>query len=86
MATLDWCQRWDAGVWVARDIGPVALTPSFALSQPPQNGAYEARGSLAVEVDLGPARLRADAGAARLFGPEQMWMFDVSAGVTMSLH
>jgi hypothetical protein len=86
MATLDWCQRWEAGVWAARDLGPVSLTPSLSVSQPPQEGAYEARGSLAVEVQLGPAKLRVDAGAARLWAMEQMWMVDVTAGVTMSLR
>jgi len=86
MATLDWCQRWEAGGWVSLDLGPVALTPSFSLSQPPQDGAYEARGSLAVEVQLGPAKLRTEVAAARLWAMEQMWMVDVTAGVTMSLH
>ncbi len=86
MATLDWCQRWEAGVWAATDLGLVALTPSLSISQPPQDGAYEARGSLAVEVQLGPAKLRVDAAAAHLWAREQMWMVEVTAGVTMSLR
>ncbi len=86
MATLDWCQRWEAGVWAASDLGPVTLTPSLSISQPPQDGAYEARGSLAVEVQLGPAKLKVDAAAARLWALEQMWMVEVTAGVTISLR
>jgi hypothetical protein len=84
-ATLDWAQRWEAGGWVSLDAGPLALTPSLSLSRPPQDGEYEARGSLALEAQVGPAKLRAEAGAARLFA-QQLTMVDVSAGITLSLR
>lgn len=84
--TLDWAQRWDAGGWMSFDLGPIALTPAAAVAQPAHDGAFEARGSLAVEVRIGPARIQVEAAGARQWGPAPMWLFDVSAGVTMSLY
>jgi hypothetical protein len=84
-STLDWAQRWEAAAWASKDLGAVALAPAFSLSQPPQAGALEARGSLGLEVQIGQAKLRAEAGAAKLW-PQEQWLFDLSAGMSMALY
>jgi hypothetical protein len=83
--TLDWAQRWETAAWVSKDLGMVALVPAFSVSQPPQAGALEARGSLGLEVQIGQAKLRAEAGTAKLW-PQEQWLFDLSAGMTMALY
>jgi hypothetical protein len=83
--SLDWAQRWEAGAWASQELGDVSLTPALSLSQPAQPGVFEARAALGVELQLGPVRLRAEAGAARLFGP-QLWMADVTAGLVVALR
>jgi hypothetical protein len=83
-STLDWAQRWEASAWVAHDLGGVSLAPGLAVAQPPQDGSFEVRGSFALEMEVGPARLRAEAGVARLW-PAQV-LIDLSAGVTMQLY
>jgi hypothetical protein len=83
--TLDWAQRWEASAWASKDLGAFALAPAFSVSQPPQPGAMEARGSLGLELQVGQAKLRAEAGAAKLW-PQEQWLFDLSAGMTMALY
>jgi hypothetical protein len=83
--TLDWAQRWEAAAWASKDLGAVSLAPAFSLSQPPQPSALEARGSLGLEVQIGQAKLRAEAGAAKLW-PQEQWLFDLSAGMSMALY
>jgi hypothetical protein len=83
--TLDWAQRWETATWVSKDLGVVALIPALSISQPPQPGALEARGSLGLEVQVGQAKLRAEAGTAKLW-PQEQWLFDLSAGMTMALY
>jgi len=82
-ATLDWPQRWELGWWASRGIGPVSLTPSGSLSQAPTS--MEARGALGIEVQIGPAKLRAEAGAARLFDA-RMWLFDLTGAIALALQ
>jgi hypothetical protein len=83
--TLDWAQRWEASAWASKDLGAISLAPAFSVSQPPQPGALEARGSLGLELQVGQAKLRAEAGAAKLW-PQEQWLFDLSAGMTMALY
>jgi hypothetical protein len=83
--TLDWAQRWEAAAWASKDLGAIAVAPAFSLSQPPQPSALEARGSLGLEVQIGQAKLRAEAGAAKLW-PQEQWLFDLSAGMSMALY
>jgi hypothetical protein len=83
-STLDWVSRWDVSAWVSRDLGSFSLSPSASVAQPPQDGAFEIRGALALEIQLGAAKIRAESGVARLW-PDQV-LFDVSAGVTMQLY
>ena len=83
--TLDWAQRWEAAAWASKDLGVVSLAPAFSVSQPPQPSALEARGSLGLEVQIGQAKLRAEAGAAKLW-PQEQWLFDLSAGMSMALY
>lgn len=83
-STLDWAQRWETGAWLSRDLDRWSLTPSISASQSAQPGVYEARASLAVELSLGSFKLRAEPALARQF-PE-LWLFDVTAGVTLALR
>ena len=82
-ATLDWPQRWETGAWLSREVGIVSIAPSLSLSQPPDG--FEARSSIGVEVQIGPAKLRAEGAAAKQWGKTELWMFEVSAGVTLTL-
>lgn len=82
-STLDWPQRWESGAWISRELGIVSLAPSLSFSQPPSG--WEARASLGVEVQIGPAKLRGEAAAAKQWGKTDLWMFDVSAGLTLTL-
>jgi hypothetical protein len=84
-STLDWAQRFEASAWLAHDLGPVSLAPGLSFAQPPQESAFEVRGSLAVEWEIGAAKVRAEAGVARLWPSEQL-LFDLGAGVTMQLY
>jgi hypothetical protein len=84
-STLDWGQRWETAAWVSKDLGAVALVPAASVAQPPQAGALEARASLGLELQVGQARLRAEAGTAKLW-PQAQWLFDLSAGMTMALY
>jgi hypothetical protein len=84
-STLDWAQRWETSAWASKDIGAVALVPAFSISQPPQPGALEARASLGVELQLGQTKLRVEGGTAKLW-PQEQWLFDLSAGMTMALY
>ncbi len=82
--TLDWPQRAEAGAWISRDFAELfSLTPSLSAGQSAQPGVYELRGSLAVEVPLGPVKLRAEPALARQW--PQLWLFDFSAGLTLAL-
>ena len=83
-ATLDWAQRWETGAWASFDIGALSLAPSLSLSRPPQD-TFEAHAALAIEAQAGPAKLRVEAGAGRLFA-QQLTLVDVSAGITLSLR
>jgi hypothetical protein len=82
-STLDWPQRWESSAFISREIGIVSLAPSLSISQPPSG--WEGRASLAVEVQIGPAKLRGEAAAAKQWGRTDLWMFDVSAGLTLTL-
>ena len=83
--TLDWAQRWETGVWLAREFGELfSLTPALSVAQPAQEGAFEARASLALEVPLGPVKLRVEPALVRQW-PE-LWMLDVTAGVVLALQ
>ncbi len=82
-STLDWPQRWESGAFVSRELGIVSLTPALSISQPPDG--WEGRASLAVEVQIGPAKLRGEAAAAKHWGKTDLWMFDLSAGLTLTL-
>ena len=57
--------------------------PSGSLSQAPTS--MEARGALGIEVQIGPAKLRAEAGAARLFDA-RMWLFDLTGAIALALQ
>jgi hypothetical protein len=85
LSTLDWAQRWETGAWLSIDFGDLfALTPSLSAAQPAQPNTFEARASLALEVPLGPIKLRAESAVARQW-PE-MWLADLSLGVAMSVY
>jgi len=81
-ATLDWPQRWEVGAWVSGELAPLSLAPAVAISDTPQGMA--ARGALAVEVDLGPMKLRVETGLQRIFAQE-LTLLDVSAGISLKL-
>lgn len=84
-ATLDWAQRWETGLWLSQEFGELfTLTPALSVAQPAQEGAFEARGSLALEVPLGAVKLRLESAVARQW--PDLWMLDVTAGVAMSLY
>jgi hypothetical protein len=84
-ATLDWAQRWEAGAWVSIDFGDLfSLAPSLSVAQPAQPDTFEARASLAVEMQVGAVRLRAESAVARQW-PE-LWLADFSLGVAMSVY
>jgi hypothetical protein len=84
-ATLDWAQRWETGLWISQEFGELlSLTPALSVAQPAQPGAFEARAALAVEVPLGSLKLRAETAVARQW-PE-LWLVDVTAGVSMRLY
>ena len=84
-ATLDWAQRWETSVWVSREFGEIfSLTPALSVAQPAQEGTFEARGSLSLEVPLGAVKLRVESAVARQW--PDLWMLDVTAGVAMSLY
>ena len=83
--TLDWAQRWETGLWLSQEFGELfTLTPALSVAQAAQEGVFEARGSLALEVPLGAVKLRFESALARQW-PE-LWMLDVTAGVSMSLY
>ena len=83
--TLDWAQRWETGLWVSADVfEALSLTPSVSVAQSAQPGVFEARASLAVEVPLGPVKLRAEPAIARQW--PRLWMLDFTAGVTFALQ
>ncbi len=84
-STLDWAQRWETGAWLSQEFAELfSLTPALAVAQPAQEGAFEARASLALEVPLGPVKLRVEPALVRQW-PE-LWMLDVTLGVAMSLY
>lgn len=83
--TLDWAQRLEAGLWLSREFGELfSLTPALSVAQSAQAGVYEARASLSLEVPLGPLKLRAEPAVARQW-PE-MWMFDLTAGIALTMR
>src|SRR5437868_7131272 len=81
-ATLDWPQRWEVGAWVSGELAPLSLAPAVAISDTPHGMA--ARGAIAVEVDLGPMKLRVETGLQRIFAQE-LTLLDVSAGISLKL-
>ena len=84
-ATLDWAQRWETGLWLSQEFGDLfTLTPALSVAQPAQEGAFEARASLALEVPLGAVKLRLESAVARQW--PDFWMLDVTAGLAMSLY
>lgn len=84
-ATLDWAQRWETGAWVSFDVGELlSLAPSLSVAQSAQPGVFEARAALAVEVPLGPVKLRAEPAISRQW--PQAWMLNFTAGVTLALQ
>jgi hypothetical protein len=56
----------------------------LSAAQPAQEGTFETRASLALEVALGAIKLRAESAVARQW-PE-MWLADLSLGVAMSVY
>jgi hypothetical protein len=84
-ATLDWGQRWEAGAWASREFFGLSLTPAVNISEPPQAGAFEARASIVVELQIGPVKLRVDGGAGHLW-PARFWHGEIGAGVTMNFY
>ena len=83
--TLDWAQRWETGAWLSREFGELfSLTPALSVAQPAQDGVFEARASLLLEVPLGPVKLRVESALLRQW-PE-LWMLDVTAGVAIALQ
>lgn len=83
-ATLDWAERWELSGSLKRQLGPVSIAPAVALGQPAQPGALSARASLAVEVQLGPARVTAAAAGGHLW-PSGLWIADATAGLSWRL-
>lgn len=84
-ATLDWAQRWEASGWLSFDVADaVSLAPSLAFSQPAEAG-FEARAGLAAELPIGPLKLRMSGSAAKMW-PQELWMIDLTLGVTMSVY
>ena len=82
--TLDWAQKAAVEGWLSRELGPLSLTPGLALCAPASGGA-EARGSLAVEIPLGPLRLKAGGGLGHRFPTGESYG-EVEAGLTLSLQ
>ena len=83
--TLDWAQRWEAGLWLSREFGELlSLAAAFCVSQPAQPDTYEARGALSLEVPLGAVKLRAESALARQW--PTLWMIDLTVGVAMSVY
>ena len=84
-STLDWAQRWETAAWLSQEFFDLfSLTPALSAAQPAQEGAFECRGSLTVEVPLGAVNLRAESAVARQW-PE-LWIIDVTLGVSMNLY
>ena len=84
-ATLDWAERWEVSGWVSRDFfDSFSLAPSLSLSQPAAAG-FEARCSLSLEVPAGPVKLSLSGGAARMW-PQELWLMDLTMGVSMTLE
>jgi hypothetical protein len=78
-ATLDWGDRWEAGVWLSKELGDLSLTPALALAQ---STAFEARASLTAELQWGPVKLRAGAALGRARGNVQG---ELACGLTLTL-
>ena len=84
-ATLDWAQRWEIGAWASRDFfDSLSVAPSLSVSQPAQAG-FELRTGFALELPAGPLKLRAAASVAKMW-PQQLWLADLTLGVTMSFE
>ncbi|MCA1827413.1 MAG: hypothetical protein ABR567_03575 [Myxococcales bacterium] len=84
-ATLDWAQRWEAGAWISRDFfDSLSVAPSLSVSQPAEAG-FEIRSGVAFELPAGPIKLRAGASVAKMW-PQEMWMTDLTLGVSMTLE
>ena len=84
-ATLDWAQRCELSAWASRDFfEAISLAPSISLSQPAEAG-FEARAGLEAEVPLGSIKLRAAGSVAKMW-PQELWMLDLTLGVTISLY
>lgn len=71
-ATLDWPESWELSLWVE--------SVSLALAGSPQG--LHGRAALGAEVTLGPVKLRAEAGAQRLFA-EKLLLFDLTCGASV---
>jgi len=83
--TLDWAQRWEAGLWLSREFGELfSMAAAFCVSQPAQPDTFEARGGLSLEVPLGAVKLRAESAVARQW--PALWMMDLMVGVAMSVY
>lgn len=84
-ATLDWAQRLEVGAWISRELFEgFSIAPSISLSQPAQAG-FEARTGVEIELPAGPLKLRAAASVAKMW-PQELWMADLTVGVTMTLY
>jgi hypothetical protein len=81
-ATLDWAERWELSVSARRALGrALSIAPGFGFAQPAQDGAAAARASLALEAQLGPARLALSTALAHLW-PGDLWLVDAMLGVS----
>lgn len=74
-ATLDWPESWELSLWVE--------SVSLALSGSPQG--LQGRAALGSEVTFGPLKLRAEAGAQRLFA-ENLLLFDLTGGASVKFE
>ncbi len=84
-ATLDWAQRWEASGWLSYDMfEDASIAPSLSFSQPAEAG-FEARAGLAAELPVGPVKLRLSGSLAKMW-PQELWLFDLSLGVTMGVY
>ena len=78
-STLDWGERWEAGIWISKDLGDFSLTPALSAARA---AAFEARASMAAEFQLGPVKLRAEAALGRA---RQNIQGEVACGLTLTL-
>lgn len=74
-ATLDWPESWELSLWVE--------SVSVSMSGSPQG--LQGRAAIGSDVTVGPVKLRAEAGAQRLFAQELL-LFELTAGASVKFE